>query len=234
MVPTTIKELLHNRLLRLDVEFGNAQGFFSAAKSGLDTDNVAQGDISSHYDAHIPCAMASINDSTIINKSELIRTTKFTTETDSRFFDLVSRFVVLSNDRCARIAGQNIQHNCKNIYHQHSTNDVVVPVGSEDHLHFQDNNSTEHINFENVFYVRDEAVDKHGMKRWIVHHRMIVNQNAADLIVRCCHPVLEGPLPFQKAIPAALKKQLFRIRERNFPDFPLMAVGEILVKKNHV
>jgi len=233
MPSTSITELLKNKLLQLDLEFGDAEGFFSASKSGLHILISEQSEKSLNYEAKIRDTTISINDSTSNKGNELNRNTQFILKTDSNLFDLVSRFVVLSNDRCARIAGNEIQHNCKNIYHQHSTNDVIVPAGTDDYLQFKDLNSTGHLNFKNVFYIRDEGIEKNGMKRWIVHHRMIVDQHAADLIVRCCHPILEGPLPLQRIIPAGMKRKLFRIRERKLPNFPLMAVGEVLVKKDY-
>jgi hypothetical protein len=230
----SIAEILQDNLLQIDVEFGNAGGFFSASKSGLQIASVAQGDISSNYEAQIPNATVSINDSSIINEYSLTRSTQFIAKSNSDLFDIVSRFVVLSDDRSARIAGNVIQHKSKNIYHQYSTKDVLVPVGTEGFLRFEDNNSTGHMNFDNVFYVRDESIEANKMKRWIVHHRMIVNQVSAHLIIRCCHPIFNSPLPWQNIYPNALKRKLFRIREIKYPNFPFMAVGESAVSIGHV
>ena len=234
MQQVSITEYLKSHFLQLDVEFGNSHGYFSASKSGLHISCFEQDEVSSEYDTKIPKSTIRIEDSVVIKKNELSRITSFITKTDSYLFDLVSRFVVLSDDRCAKIAGCNIWHKCENIYHQYSTSDVLVPVGTEGYLKFQDVNSTGHTNFENVFYIRDEAVEVNGLKRWIVHHRMIVRQHAANLIIRCCHPVFDSPLPWQNIYPRALKRKLFRIREKKYPNFPFMAVGESAVSMGYV
>lgn len=233
MTHFSIPDLLLSQMLRLDVEYGNAQGFFSASKNGHPTLPVTQPARSSEYDTRIPGAAIAITDSTVATNSELTRSTRFKTLQTCRLFDLVSRFVVLSNDRAARIAATEVWHSSENIYHQYVTNDVVVPIGKHGYLRFFDDASTGHPLFENVFYIRDEVVEENGLKRWIVHHRMIVNRQNTNLIVRCCHPKFEGPLPFQSLIPHALKRRLFRIRERQLPNFPFMSVGESIVDSLH-
>lgn len=230
---TSIQGLLRSRLLRLDVEFGNAKGFFSASKSGAQPLDPSQPPQTSEYEAGIPDAKLKINDSVIVADQNLTRNTIFSAKQDCDLFDLVSRFVVLSNDRKARIANTEIQHSCKNIYHQHAVKGVTVPIGTNSFLQFTDFNTAGHPLFDRVFYVRDEAIESGGLKRWIVHHRLIVKQQTANLIVRCCHPKFEGPLPFQKIIPQALKEKLFRIREKQNPNFPFMAVGEVPLNANH-
>lgn len=233
MAHFSIPHLLQSQMLQLDVEYGNAQGFFSASKSGRHSLPVTPPAQSSEYNTKIPGVSIAIIDSSVATNIELTRSTRFKALQESRLFDLVSRFVVLSNDRPARIAATEIWHSSKNIYHQYATTDVIVPIGTNGYLRFSDNASTGHPLFENVFYIRDEAVEKNGLKRWIVHHRMIVDPQSTNLIVRCCHPKLEGPLPLQSIIPHALKKLLFRIRERRLPNFPLMSVGESAVETSH-
>lgn len=233
MHSASFSEIIEKNLLQLDVEFGNAEGFFSASKTDLQASIIKKNDKFSNYDAGICGANLSIGDLIDVKSNGLIRNVQFVPMRDSKLFDLVSRFVVISNDRCARIAGNEVKHTCKNIYHQYKTDDVIVPVGTDNYLKFQGQNSKGHPSFETVFYIRDEGIEKDGMKRWIVHHRIIVDQNAANLIVRSCNPVLEGPLPMQWMIPALIKRKLFRIRERKLPNFPLMTVGEVLVKKYH-
>lgn len=229
----TYQNILQEKLLKLDIEYGNARGFFSADKCGirgLDAEKEIQ---INNYKTSIPGAAINITDSVDVVENNLVRSTKFEVQAGSKLFDMVSRFVVLSNDRVARIEAKEIKHKSRNIYHQYSTNDVLVPVGLRGYLQFKDNGSAGHPLFENVFYIRDETVEQNGMRRWIVHHRMIVNQKTANLIVRCCHPMLEGPLPLQGIIPNALRKKLFRIRERKMPNFPFMAVGESIVSAKH-
>ena len=230
---TYVTDLLKSQLLRLDVEFGNAKGFFSASKSGIRSLNAPPLPQTSEYDACIADASVKINDSIIVQAHELTRSTQFTAQQNSRLFDFVSRFVVLSSDREATIDNKDIRHNCKNIYHQYPADSVIVPIGTEHFLHFTDDNTAGHPLFDRVFYVRDESIESNGMKRWIVHHRLIVKQHIAQLIVRCCHPNFEGPLPFQDLIPQALKNRLFRIRESQKPNFPFMAVGESPFSANH-
>lgn len=229
----TIQELLQSSLLRLDVEFGNAKGFFSASKNGIRPLDASPLLLTSEYDAGITGATLKVNDSIIVADHELTRSTNFSAQQDSDLFDFVSRFVVLSDDREARIADTKIRHNCENLYHQYPVCSVTVPIGKNSFLQFTDASTEGHPLFERVFYVRDEAVESGGMKRWIVHHRLIVKQQIANLIVRCCHPKLEGPLPFQTIIPRFLKNKLFRIRENRRPNFPFMTVGESTLDLNH-
>lgn len=230
---TCLQELLQCKLIRLDAEFGNASGFFSASKSGIDSFDANLPTQTIEYEGRITGAQLKINDSITIAAQEFTRSTKFIAQQDSNLFDFVSRFVVLSNDRAASIASEKIEHHCRNIYHQHAVSSATVPIGNKGFLHFSDTNTTGHPLFERVFYVRDESIEPNGMKRWIVHHRLIVKQETANLIVRCCYPRFEGPAPFQKIIPNTIKKKLFRIRETKNPNFPFMAVGESPLSSNH-
>ncbi len=233
MTHPSISDLLQTQFLRLDVEYGNAHGFFSASKKGIQALTGEQDSESSRYDSQIHHAKISIEDAAISQGCEMIRKTKFKIETETKLYDLVSRFVIFSDDRKARIAGTEIQHNCRNLYNQYATGNVVVPIGENGHLEFFDDDSEGHPAFDNVFYIRDEGVEKNGLKRWIVHHRMIAIVDSAELIVRCCHPKFEGPLSLQKIIPQFIKRKLFRIREELLPNFPFMTVGESTVAANH-
>ena len=228
-----LRELLQSKLLRLDAEFGNASGFFSASKVGLNLFDANLSNQTLEYEGRITGAQLKINDSITIAAQEFNRSTKFIAQKDSNLFDFVSRFVVLSNDRVASIASEKIEHRCRNIYHQHAVSTATVPIGNKGFLHFSEANSKGHPLFERVFYVRDESTEPNGMKRWIVHHRFIVKQETANLIMRCCHPRFEGPVPFQTFIPNTIKKKLFRIREAKNPNFPFMAVGESPLSSKH-
>lgn len=184
------------------------------------------------YDACIEGAQLKINDTIQVVSQELIRSTTFETQKKSSLFDLVSRFVVLSNDRSASISGETIKHNSRNIYHQHAIDSATVPIGEKHLLKFSNLNTIGHQLFEQVFYIRDESIELNGMKRWIIHHRLIVKPETTNLIVRCCHPRFEGPTPLQTLIPHPIKKRLFRIREHSKPNFPFMAVGESPIASN--
>lgn len=220
------RDLLQSNLLNLDVEFGNSEGFFSAAKKRNPPTLTANLLDTGEYVAEIEGANLKVLDSISLCDNEISRITSFSAEKSSKLYDFVSRFVVLSDAREAIISGKKIKHYSKNIYHQYPTDSVTVPVGTSNFLKFTDNESKCHPLFERVFYVRDEGVDHSGMKRWIVHHRIIVKQNIANLVLRCCHPKFEGPVPFQHMIPRMLKSKLYRIRESRKPNFPFMTIGE--------
>jgi len=230
--PTHFQEVLQSQLFCLDVEFGNARGFFSASKAGINSFDTSLPTQILEYEGHITGAQLKINDTINIESEELNRSTKFIVQRDSNLFDFVSRFVVLSNDRAAKIASEKIEHHCRNLYHQHPVSSATVPIGNKGFLYFTDANTIGHPLFERVFYVRDESIEPNGMKRWIVHHRLIVKKENAELILRCCHPRFNGPVPLQTIIPQAIKKKLFRIREIRNPNFPFMAVGESPVNSN--
>lgn len=221
-----LTDLLQSKMLRLDVEFGNSHTFFSASKKGIYLCNKMPLTQHVNYEAKIDNAELIINDTASITPLELTRSTEFRAISDSMLFDFVSRFVILSDEREAEIDGMRIQHCSSNIYHQYPSKTATVPIGKKHFLLFSNAGTTSHPLFERVFYVRDEGIESSGLRRWIIHHRLIARQQTANLIVRCCHPRFEGPLPFQNFIPKALKNRLFRIREKQKPNFPFMAVGE--------
>lgn len=228
----SLHKILKSQVLSLDVEFGNAKSFFSASKAGINSFDASQESQTLDYEGKIAGAQLKINDTLNFEEKELKRYTRFSTKIDSELFDFVSRFVVLSNYRKAYIASVKIDHNCTNNYHQYSVNSAIVPIGTEGYLRFSNYNSASHPLFERVFYIRDESIESNGMRRWVVHHRLIVKEETTNLIIRCCHPRFEGPVPFQKIIPHAVKKKLYRIREMYNPNFPFMAVGESPVNSN--
>jgi hypothetical protein len=221
----SVESLLKSGLLKLDVEFGNSHGFFSATKAKKQLLEAESGEI--NYEASFQDANLSVTDSCSIGIDYFDRKVNFEIASESRLYDLVSRYVVLSNERSAEISGITIRHTNSNIYYQYSASKTIVPIGNDDYIQFGDIGTTQHESFDNVFYVRDEATESNGMRRWIVHHRMIVKEEALNLIVRCCHPIWNRPVPAQSLIPNFIKRQLFRIRERRYPNFPFMAVGEV-------
>lgn len=221
--------VISNNLLSLDIEFGNAAGFFSGHKNNVCSNEKYAESFDRVFIPTLEKTGLEIRENYFISSDEINRNICYLVKGESKIFDLVSRYVVLSDSRPAFIDKKIITHACSNIYHQFPVGKVKVPIGNNGWLYFSDNNSTEHPFFNSVFYVRDEAVEENGMKRWVVHHRKIVKQEVANLIVRSCNPRLEGELPFQWIIPRFLKKELFRIREAKFPNFPIMAVGEVLL-----
>jgi hypothetical protein len=229
----TLTYYLKNNFLQCDTEFGNSNAFFSASKSGRSINSKYHLSDFKDYIAEIPGAALAVGEYRSFSDEKLERTISFKPLIDSNLYDLVSRFVVLSNDRTAEITDKEVLHNSTNIYYQYKTTKAIVPIGLTDYLIFSDLNSICHPFFENVFYIRDEGIEGNGLKRWVVHHRMIVKPECATLIVRSCHPRFEGPLPLQGIIPKLLKKKLFRIREKKWPNFPLMAVGEVVIPNNY-
>lgn len=221
-----IKTFIQDRLIQLDIEFGNAAGFFSGSKQGICIGKDYENSLVRKFTADITDAKLEIEEKCFSSECKIIRSIKFTAISESQLYDMVSRYVVLSNDRPAYIAGKKITHACSNIYHQFPVKEAKVPLGDAHWLKFSDDGSSEHPAFDSVFYVRDESIEN-GMKRWIVHHRKIVKPDIARLIVRSCNPRFEGALPAQRLIPQFIKRELFRIRESRYPSFPLMAVGEV-------
>lgn len=221
----SIKSLLKSGLLKLDVEFGNSNGFFSATNAKKQFDELELGAMK--YQAGYQAANLSITDSISIKSNYFDRKLNFEIISKSHLYDLVSRYIILSNDRSAEISGINIRHKNSNIYYQYCASKAIVPIGTDGYIQFSDLGTTQHPSFDNVFYIRDEATEINGMKRWIVHHRIIAKEDASNLIVRCCHPIFKGPFLAQSIIPNLLKRKLFRIREKRYPNFPVMTVGEV-------
>jgi len=219
--------------LAIDIEFGNQHGFFSGSLDGVCSKEVYCKKVTDRsFDVDNCIAKGKVKELTNIKSGSLVRELVFNAEQDAFLYDLVSRFVVLSNDRNAYISDMEIKHNNSNIYYQYlSDKSVKVPLGDSHWLEFSDLGSTVEPYFDNVFYIRDES-QSDGRYKWIVHHRKIVKPEYAELILRGCNPRIEGVIPHQKWIPRFIKNMLFRIREKKYPNFPLMAVGVVNVKDN--
>ncbi len=238
MKSSSISELCDRGLLRFDVEFGNANAFFSASRSLPNIYERGGLEESCAYGAAIKGAELSIAETrSLKGEDTLIRRVSYAPLTDSSLYDAVSRFVVLDtgSGRSARINDREIFHRNSNIYYQYPAGSVRIPIGERNWLDF----TGEQIGmpsrgFEHVFYVRDERQVSQG-NLWIVHHRVIATLHAERLVVRGCNPRFEGPLPrwANSLIPRALRERLFRIREARYPNFPLMAVGENTLSAGH-
>lgn len=226
-----MNDLIDRRLLRLDVEFGNVHGFFSAARDWAK--NYRPGATPfCRYEARIRGASLEIQDEAVLSPIMLERRVVFRAQEPSSLFDFVSRFVVsdLGGGRPSAINGMQVPHVSSNLYHQYPAGQVVVPIGHDQWLRFSGRQEGMPADvFEHVFYVRDEPCtgtrDEH---RWIVHHRIVATPKADRLRLRGCNPRFEGPVPAwaNRLVPGAVQRRLFRIRERHFPNFPVMTVGE--------
>ncbi len=216
--------------LVLDVEFGNSHRFFSASKNNF-LPNYENSE-SSHVSAMIPAATLDITDTVKFETGQFTRDLSFLALERSYLFDAVSRFVVYSqSNRPAYIASKEIWHSNSNIYHQYPYAKPRLPIGDNEWITFGDNLSDLPSGFDNVFYIRDESHDEKGY-RWIVHHRFIAKIDSAHLIVRGCHPKFNKPFKLQAIWPEWLKRKLYRIRESNYPFFPIQSVGEVSIPEN--
>jgi hypothetical protein len=224
-------DLIKNGFLTLDVEFGSAKGFFSGSNAGLSDPLMYQCSLQRTMQGGIGPAHITISEDFEPNGITAERTLVFKPESDIALFDLVSRFIVLSDSRPATIAGKIFRHTSSNIYHQFPVKSARVPIGRDRWLTIRDNGTPDLPGFEQVFYIRDERILASGMRRWIVHHRQIALLDAAELVIRGCNPRIEGPLPFQWLFPRRLKEALFRVREVRFPNCPVMCVGEVSLPK---
>lgn len=223
--------------LSLDIEFGNSQGFYSGKKSqSLPYHNGDSSSLNSWYwEGAVGRKIISISESWKLEQNEVQRDIEFCPQSDTELYDLVSRFVVESvSSKSACIANKYFEHTSKNIYYQFEDfGDVIIPVSDSQYLKFSSLGCDVPEGFQEVFYIRDES-ENNDVKRWVVHHRLIVKLPDANLIVRSCNPRYEGPLPCQNLIPWFVKKLFFRIRESKYPSFPLMSVGEVLLPSKSV
>ncbi|MCF6236975.1 MAG: hypothetical protein L3J70_11500 [Gammaproteobacteria bacterium] len=216
--------------LTLDVEFGNSYNFFSASKNNSPQDYDYNEKLS--INAMIPAAKFEITDSVAFKGAQGTRDLSFLALEKNYLFDAVSRFVVYSrNNRPAYIDNQKIGHNNSNFYYQYHHAKPQVPIGDDGWITFEDNFSNLPAGFDNVFYIRDEANTEKGY-RWIIHHRCIAKIESANLIVRGCHPRFNKPFKFQSLWPKWLKRKLYRVRERDYPFFPIQSVGEVCIPGN--
>lgn len=230
-----LSKFINNGELILDIEFGNQHSFFSGTRDGYcNISNYLKNSLDRTLQVGIPESSGQVMESVAIKPSCLSRQLTFSSTNDAFLFDFVSRYVVLSDNRNAYISNIEIKHNNSNIYYQYSANKhVKVPLGDSHWLEFSDLGSSVEPYFENVFYIRDES-QSDGCYKWIVHHRKIVKPEYAQLILRGCHPRIEGVIPYQQYIPRIIKNALFRIREKKYPNFPLMTVGVVNVKDNQL
>lgn len=228
---------LRNNLLGLDVEYGNSLGFFSGIRDKKSFYKILAKNGAIDFDAEISNASLRIHDEVAIKKTCVSRKTRFTALKNAALFDAVSRFVVVDEtaSRSAKINNREVHHCESNIYYQYPAGNVQVPIGRDKWLHFTGTAAgvPEGV-FEHVFYVRDEFKNNNG-NRWIVHHRAVATPLAERLIIRGCNPRFEGPLPewLNSSVPGWLKQGLFRIRERRWPNFPIMALGENTLRAGH-
>lgn len=216
-----------------DIEYGNQYTFFSARKNikNYYNLNVSALDFDISFQSKIKNASGLIIDKCIYQDDNTItRNVIFHPDKNCYLFDFVSRFIVTSTSPIAYIANKKIEHTNSNLYHQYTSKNclVEIPLNDKWKVVFREINSSYEKYFHNVFYLRDEY-SENGNFRWIVHHRKIVNINFANLVIRSCNPRIEGVIPFDKFIPKLLKKPLFRIREKHYPNFPIMAVGVVNV-----
>jgi hypothetical protein len=220
---------LENEFLLLDAEFGCASGTYSAAKSGVSLGSSGTLEVPRFFRGELGDIMIDVGQHIEMDGDQLMRSLSFSIVEKAFLFDFVSRLVIWSNDRPAMIAGREIVHESSNIYHQYSVQGARLPIGSHDWITVSDGGSIAPPGFDVVFYVRDEGVEANGLKRWVLHHRLIANIEMARLVIMGCNPKFSGPIPFQLLVPKVVKKALFRIRETRFPSFPLMAIGECSV-----
>lgn len=217
--------------LTIDIEFGNQHGFFSGARDRVcDKETYCKKVINRSFDVDNCVAKGKVKELIDIGSDSLVRELDIHAIQDSFLFDFVSRFVVLSNNRNAYISEMEIKHNNSNIYYQYPDDKPVkVPLGDKHWLEFFNEGSSIEKYFDNVFYIRDES-QPDGRYKWIVHHRKIAKPEYSELILRGCNPRIEGVIPCQKYLPRIIKNTLFRIREKKYPNFPLMVVGVVNVK----
>jgi len=227
--------------IQFDVEFGNIFESFSGSRMYPDLYNCESKLIQrmATTRANIESAEIVLTDEIKISEKALIhRDVKFEIANDSLLYDMVSRFVVIDSSmkRPAFINNVAVNHNSSNIYYQFPNATVIVPIGNEKWIKF--NGSQQGVwenNFEHVFYLRDEAISRDG-NRWIVHQRIIATENANTLAIRICHPLYNKPIPkrLNSILPEYIKMKLFRIREKRYPNFPIMTIGQNKVEKGRI
>lgn len=218
-----------------DVEYGNSISFYSASKS--QNHNTQKKNAAFHFNlfGRLEKTELRVTDELKIIDKELVRETSFLALSDSILFDLVSRFVVRSDEPLARINGYDYRHSQENLYYQYEVKeDSLVEINtSHGKLIFEPKIFEPPKGFKQVIYIRDEKQED-GSFIWIVHHRVIADENMAKLVFRCCHPKLEGVVKFQQFIPKYIKRKFFRIRERKYPNCPFMSVSEAILKKGYI
>lgn len=144
-------------------------------------------------------------------------------------YDFVSRYVVFSDDRPAFISKKKIQHKNSNIYYQYPADVAYVPCIGGGYLVFSDNGSLYPELFENVFYLRDERTLQTGERVWVVHHRLIAKRDLSELYVKVCNPRFSNATIRSPWVPFWFKGLTYRIRERKFPNFPIMTLGDVTI-----
>lgn len=232
-----LADVSNRGLLSFDVEFGNASGFFSGARALPHLYAAPRLPGVVEYDAKLDCAELHVTDRFEGTGDRSTRVLSFAAAGHCELFDVVSRYLVIdtSRRRSAVINGVTVAHRSSNLYHQYPAGLVRVPVGADAWLEFAGAQSgMSQGAFEHVFYVRDELANERG-NRWVVHHRIVATSRAHRLVLRGCNPRFEGPAPrwLNSTIPALFKRPLFRIRERRFPRFPFMVIGENPIPDGH-
>lgn len=238
MAKLMLNPLFNNRLY-LDVEYGNANSFYSGTKSKSLPylkknffSNIHDCNYDYCWNGKLQNTDITLNESLLVGNVNIERTLSFTMNDISHLFDMVSRFVVKSKtNKPASIDKYSYIHESNNLYYQFpASNSVIIPIDDNSSIKFEPLNSVVPKGFQEVFYIRDEGTIN-GEFIWVVHHRLIVIPEQSNLILRCCNPKIEGILPLQNFLPRWFKKLFFRIREKRYPNFPIMTVGEVTLEK---
>lgn len=220
---------------KFDIEYGNSVGFFSGTKSLTYDFKTQQSEYEKNLLGKLDKTRIKVKDRVQSNFEGIHRSTDFIAHDDSLLFDLVSRFVVWTSLPCAKINSNLYTHESKNLYYQFDVveNSSVEIDVSEGQLIFKPVKIFPPKGFKQVIYIRDEQ-QENGLYKWVVHHRLIVDEHQSNMILRCCHPRFEGVVAAQNCIPKFIKRKFYRIRETKYPNCPFMTVGESTLKKDQV
>jgi len=214
-----IENLIENGLISIGQEYGDSYGTYSKMEDPfkIRNDNVKKTSLNGNE--------ILIREKREFSNNKLIRDLSFYQDKDIKLYDMVSRFVIRTKSaKPAKINNKLISHCNSENYYQYPAKEAFIPINDKFSFRFT-NKTFDNYGFDNVMYIRDAKSKLKSEKQWILHHRLISKpENELSLIF--CTSFLKGKVKIiDNLCPKFIKKKLFRIREKSYPNFPIMAIS---------
>ncbi len=223
-----LEELIKNKILFFGFEFGNCYGTYSDLDSST---NIAKEQTSL---ASLNNKVLKIKEKRLLKNNKIERNLIFTPKSTINLYDMVSRFIIHTNcSKPAMINNTLVDHKQSEKYYQYPVREAFIPINEKYSLKFENINYNINKNFDDVIYIRDAKQKETSKKIWILHHRLISNYDK-DLKIILCTRFFNGKINMiDKIFPKYIKKKLFRIRETNYQNSPIMSLKETKLDKHH-
>lgn len=222
-----ISNLIKDNILSFGIEYGNCFGTYSSMDESIAINR------KNTINTFLNKKNIIIDESRELKNNILNRKIHFIPNEDIKLYDMVSRFLIITNsDKPAMINGILISNKGSDQYHQYPVEDAKIPINENFHLEFKNKNNILQKNFNDLIYIRDTKESKDGRKQWILHHRLIAKSDQELKLVFCTRFYNKTQNIIDGLCPRYIKKKLFRIRETTHPNSPIMSISQTKLNKN--